>query len=214
MKWNIITHNIRGLNDPESIAKERNFIQSLTPRADVVMIQEHKLRGKTLENLGNRLMTECRSWILEVAPGKRSWLNPDAADKGGVGILISQKYAKFVTDHGSFYENRVVWVKLEGIEGGKVELTCIYAPNILMDRRHLWHIMVDGLPKDCEWIFGGDFNMTEKLQDKSNDCGRAISDLEHFTWNELLNAFQVNDSFIHQGGPKFSWCNGQKGRAR
>lgn len=93
-------------------------------------------------------------------------------------------------------------------------MACIYAPNIPMDRRHLWHIMVDGLPKDYEWIFGGDFNMTERPQDKSNDCERAISDLERFTWNELLNSFQVNDSFIHQGGSKFSWCNGQKGPAR
>jgi hypothetical protein len=26
MKWNILTHNIRGLSDPESIAKEWGFI--------------------------------------------------------------------------------------------------------------------------------------------------------------------------------------------
>lgn len=76
MKWNIITHNIRGLNDLESIAKERRFLNSLTPKVDVVMIQEHKLRGRTLENLGPRLMSGCGNWILEGAPGKRSWLNP------------------------------------------------------------------------------------------------------------------------------------------
>ena len=32
--------------------------------------------------------------------------------------------------------------------------------------------------------------MTERLEDKSNDCGRSISDLESFTWNELLNPFK------------------------
>ena len=37
--------------------------------------------------------------------------------KEGVGILISQKYARFVTEHGALYEDRVVWIKLEGIEG-------------------------------------------------------------------------------------------------
>ena len=72
MKWSIITHNIRGLNDPESIAKERNFLTSLTPKVDIVMLQEHKLRGKALENLGSRLMPGCASWILEAAPGERS----------------------------------------------------------------------------------------------------------------------------------------------
>ena len=116
MKWNIITHNIRGLNDPESITKERSFIQSLTPRVDILMIQEHKLRGRALENLGSRIMPGCASWILEAAPGERSWLNPDAAGKGGVGILLAQKYAKLVTDHGSLYDNRVVWVKLEALK--------------------------------------------------------------------------------------------------
>ena len=89
-----------------------------------------------------------------------------------------------------------------------------YAPNIPMDRGHLWHIMLDALPKDCEWIIGGNFDMTRRPQDKSKDCGRAISDLERFTWNGLLTAFQIHGHFIHQGGPRFSWSNGQRGNAR
>ena len=101
MKWNIITHNIRGLNDPDNIARERCFINSLTPRVDIVMVQEHKLRGKALENLDSRLMPGCASWILEAAPGERSWINPNAAGKGGVGILLAHKYARFVTEHGA-----------------------------------------------------------------------------------------------------------------
>lgn len=117
--------------------------------------QEHKLRGKALENLGSRLMPGCASWILEAEPRERSWINPNAPGKVGVRILLAHKYARLVMAHGSLYENRVVWIKLEGIEGGSVGLACIYAPNIPTDKRHLWHIMVDGLPKDCEWIFGG-----------------------------------------------------------
>ena len=71
MKWNIITHNIRGLNDPESIAKERSFLTSLIPKVDIVMLQEHKLRGNALKNLGARLLPGCASWILEAAPGEK-----------------------------------------------------------------------------------------------------------------------------------------------
>lgn len=52
MKWNTISLNIWGLNDPESILKEHDFLNSLTPRADIIMIQEHKLRGRALKNLG------------------------------------------------------------------------------------------------------------------------------------------------------------------
>lgn len=101
------------------------------------MIQEHKIRGKAMENLGNRLMPGCASWILEVAPRERSWINPNATSKGGVGILLAHKYARFVTDHGALYDDRVVWIKLEGIEGGNTGLACIYTPNIPTDRRHL-----------------------------------------------------------------------------
>lgn len=153
-------------------------LNSLTPKADVVLIQEHKLRGRILENLGNRLMAGCASWIQETTPGERSWLNPNVAGKGGVGILVANKYARLVTSHGTLYDNRVVWIKLEGVEGGNVGIACVYAPNIPTERRHLWHLMTHNLPRDCKWIIGGDFNMIERLGDKSNDCGRAISDLE------------------------------------
>ena len=57
------------------------------------------------------------------------------------------------------YDNRVVWIKLEGIEGGNIGFACVYAPNIPTERRHLWHIMVESLPKDCEWIICGHFSM-------------------------------------------------------
>ena len=86
MKWNIITHNIRGFNDLDSIAKERGFLSTLVLKINVVMNQEHKLRGRALENLETRLMPRCASWILEAAPEERSWLNPNAARIGGVGI--------------------------------------------------------------------------------------------------------------------------------
>lgn len=113
MKWNIITHNIRGLTDPECIAKEKNFLNSLNPKVDIVMIQEHKLRGKAIENIGTKIMLGYASWVLEASPGERSWLNPNAAGKGGVGILLAKKYARLVTAHGSLYDNIIIWIRLK-----------------------------------------------------------------------------------------------------
>lgn len=149
-------------------------------------------------------MSGCASWILEAAPGERSWFNPNAAGKEGVGILIARKYAKLITLHGALYVDRVIWVKLEGIEGGNIGLACVYAPNIPTERRQMWHITIDSLPTDYEWIIGGNFNMTEWVEDKSNDCGRAISKVKMVTWNGLLNGFQLHDTFVHQWGPCFS----------
>ena len=80
------------------------------------MIQEHKLRGRALENLESRLMSGCSSWFLQAAPGERSWLNPNAAGKGGVGILLANKYARLVTTTESLYDDRVIWIKLEGLK--------------------------------------------------------------------------------------------------
>ena len=86
----------------------------------------------------------------------------------------------------------------------------IYAPNIPTDRQTLMAYLVDSLPKDCEWIIGGDFNMTERPEDKSHGCGRTISDLERYTWKEFLNSLQVSDEFIHQGGLDFHGTMGKK----
>lgn len=43
--------------------------------------------------------------------------------------------------------------------------------------------------------------MKEKLENKFNDYGRLVSDLENFSWKELLTTLQVWDSFRHQWGP-------------
>ena len=66
-----------------------------------------------MDNLGNRLMSGCASWMLEAALGEKSWINPNAEGKGGVGILLAHKYARLVRDHRALYDDRVVWIKLE-----------------------------------------------------------------------------------------------------
>lgn len=44
--------------------------------------------------------------------------------------------------------------------------------------------MVDKLPKDCNGIAKGVFYVMDRPGDKSNGCGRVISDLEQFSWEE------------------------------
>ena len=57
--------------------------------------------------------------MLEASPGERSWLNPNATSKRGLGILLNQKYAKLVTEHKAPYDNIVVWIKMKIVEGKK-----------------------------------------------------------------------------------------------
>jgi hypothetical protein len=63
MKLKIITHNIHNVNDLENITKERYYIFSLNPRIDIILLQDHKLRGRLLENLGIGLEPRSASWI-------------------------------------------------------------------------------------------------------------------------------------------------------
>lgn len=64
--------------------------------------------------------------------------------------MLSNKYARLVTEHGALYENMLVWIKLEEVEGGKISFACVYALNIPTDKRQMWHLMADTLPKNCE----------------------------------------------------------------
>lgn len=92
-------------------------------------------------------MLGCASWVLEASPRKCSWLNPNAASIGGLGILLNQKYAKLVTEHRALYDNKVVWIKMEGVEGKKIRIACVYVPNIPSERRYLWHVITIRKPR-------------------------------------------------------------------
>lgn len=56
--------------------------------------------------------------------------------------------------------------------------------------------------------------MKERPANKSHGCRRLISDLERFSWNALKDTLQIEDSFQHKGGLRFSWDNQQKGLER
>lgn len=122
-----------------------------------------------------------------------------------------------VMSHVSLYEDKAIWIKLEGIEGGNIEIACVDAPNIPIECMHLWHFIMDSLPKRLQEVHlwgGGDFSMIKCCKGKSNDCGWTMNELECYNWNKLLNTLQVQDSFICQCHPRLSWNSGQVGRAR
>ena len=54
---------------------------------------------------------------------------------------------------------------------GNQEITCIFLSNIPSNSQHLWHVMMDSLPKDCGWLIGSKFNMTDCPEYKPSECG-------------------------------------------
>jgi exonuclease III len=52
MKLNLVTHNVQGLNDPQAPYLVKNYYQDGFRDIDILCIQEHKLRGDKLMQLG------------------------------------------------------------------------------------------------------------------------------------------------------------------
>ena len=110
----------------------------------------------------------------------------NGAGKGGVGILRASQFARLVTLSKSIMNSRVVWIRMERLEGG---IACIYAPNVPSHVSLLWQEMTISLTKGSSWVLGGNFNMTQCPEVKSQDCNQTISDLERFSWNSLIEKY-------------------------
>lgn len=107
------------------------------------------------------------------------------ARKGGVAILLAPKFKQLVSAHGSVLCNRGHWITLSGIPGGDLSFLKIYAPNTSRARTELWVTLVQELRANSRWIMGGDFNMVEVRQDKTNACGRLVPLEERAAFVEL-----------------------------
>ena len=55
MKLNLLTYNVRRLNDPASIPLLRHYLQGFNPKLDLLMLQEHKLWNKAAKSMYSKL---------------------------------------------------------------------------------------------------------------------------------------------------------------
>lgn len=162
MKLTIIDHNMHGLNDHESILKIWCFLNTLTLRVDIVIIQNYKLKGMSLENVGYWLMSKYTCCNLAVPFENQSWKNLNVARNDGIGVHPSNNFTRLVTIYGALYEDGVFWIKFEGIRGGTIGLTYAYVPNIHTEWQYLWYIMANTLPMVWNWIVREVFKITKK----------------------------------------------------
>ena len=99
---------------------------------------------------------------------------------GGTGNTLGSLLAPLVFDHAVIAESRAQYVILD-IGNFKVRLCLInvYAPNLPTPRHHVWIQLGKENYADLNWILGGDFNMTESGDDRSeNYVGKAITERE------------------------------------
>jgi hypothetical protein len=170
--------NVRGLNDHSKIKRLQSYLQFANPKIDCLLIQEHKLIGDKVVELG-RVLNRQATYIYDEAEAGYNHLQGDqGAGRGGTALVLASKWYQVISSSGSLYHGRVLWIVLKGIPGGDLGIANIYSLNDCRQRSEMWHEILNNLPRSCRWILRRDFNMVETSIDKSSQCGRLINGSE------------------------------------
>lgn len=146
-----VTFNVRGLNEPRKIERLRNYFKNMQGGADIIMLQEHKLRAEKAGTLGKQLFSNGKCWTQEADQGYN--INGSVgAGRGGICTFFHGKLAPLVTTQGTILGNRAFWIHLRGLPGGDLGILNIYAPNDSRARTALWQELSLRLPTDCRWM--------------------------------------------------------------
>lgn len=209
----ISTLNIQGMGKSlEGTRKRREtkeFLQKVTPRPEIALIQEHKFSLQECIKKSNQLGFTNGTTLWSEATYSA---NKDSF-KGGVGILLSSRMASLVCEHGVIEPGRAQYVTVQWTNNIKVGIINIYAYNFTGSRARLWNkIRQFNLP-EANWILAGDFNMIEQLSDKqggNRSTGRGQA--ECTAWNALTIQLELYDTFLSDefritSAKKFTWEN-------
>ncbi|KAF6167875.1 hypothetical protein GIB67_027653 [Kingdonia uniflora] len=89
-------------------------------------------------------------------------------------------------------------------------LSAIHGLASISARRSLWTDMESIANLNLPWLAIGDFNCIRSWDEQSGGTGPLPCSVTDF--NDYIDACSLTESF--SSGPKCSWCNNQKGRAR
>ena len=90
MNLNILSFNVCGLNDLNSVRLLKKYLDDIS-RLDIILLQEHKLRGQDASNLGRYLWNMTKSWIVEAAQGYNNDILDLGASCGRTTIFLAPK---------------------------------------------------------------------------------------------------------------------------
>lgn len=162
-------------------------------------------------NLGRQLWKRATTIYTEAEVGYTA--DGDNVGRGGVASIVSPRWAKLVSQSGSLFGGRVLYLILDRIPGGQLGFLNICVPNDPLARKILWETLARELPTTCRWIMIGDFNMVERLSDKSNG-GHSISAQIRLLFNGLKDILQVEEYPLTSPSLTYSWDNSRSDLAR
>jgi exonuclease III len=156
MKLTIMTQNLQGLNDEGCVEVVKNYYRNHLRDIDILCFQEHKLRGKKLQNLKDKIWRGAKFLVEEAEAAYNNRLDGPGAGRGGLCMWVSAHIHHLVSKTGRSRAGRAQWIRLSGIAGGDLAVLNVCAPNLSDVRCDLWIELIDTLPKDYRWLMAGD----------------------------------------------------------
>lgn len=120
-------------------------------------------------------------------------------------VLLAMQHLVLVSGHSMC--GRTQWVRMEGLPSGSINVINVYASTDSVERIALWEELSTVLPRDCRSILVGDYNFVERREDKSNLCGKLVSEGEKVVFTQLTAMLGIEDKYSSTCLVKFSWDN-------
>lgn len=214
MKLKLLSHNVQGLNNPDTITRVRNYLLPLLSQLDIVLLHEHKLRGDKTSTLGKSIWARARFYSTDADPAYGHAPDEPGAGSSGICTWIALAIKHLVQSSGQTRSGRAQWIRLSGIPGGDISILNVYAPNTPNRRRALWDELAATLPQDCRWVLAGDWNVVEHALDKFPRGGSILEGAEKISFCQLMGWLEVTDSFNRNQPIRYTWDNKRHGSNR
>jgi exonuclease III len=114
MKIHLISQNKQGLNAPTAPQRIRNYFSSYMQHIDIICLQEHKLRGAKLTDLGTKVWRQAHFFGCEASVGYRHEEGEVGASRGGVCLFVNPSIKHLVHSQGVIGGNQAQWVRFTG----------------------------------------------------------------------------------------------------
>jgi exonuclease III len=96
MKIHLISQNVQGLNAPEASQRLRNYFSSYFRHMNVSCLQEHKLRGSKLIDLGPKVWRQAYFFGCEASVGYHHSEVEAGAGCGGICMFVNPSIKNLV----------------------------------------------------------------------------------------------------------------------
>ena len=163
---------------------------------DILLFEEHHLCQRRIDGYGSILRGQ---WMT-------CW-SPRIGNNGayvGVCMAISTSWKDNALSYVDLRPGRAQYIIIS-IKDEIVGVLNIYAPNSVSERIVFWNQLEALCPSNINWCVGGDFNMIDRVKDRTGGSMTTIHGQELACWERLcchlhiLDAWTV-DTFMRMHG--------------